>query len=54
MKMRRKSDQPTKLCKTCGRPFVWRRKWARDWEQVQYCSHRCRTARDVSNSQEIR
>ncbi|WGT49210.1 MULTISPECIES: DUF2256 domain-containing protein [Thioclava] len=42
MKMRRKSDLPTKLCASCGRPFAWRKKWARDWESVRYCSDRCR------------
>jgi hypothetical protein len=42
MKMRKKSDLPQKLCSTCGLPFTWRRKWARDWEQVKYCSDRCR------------
>ncbi|WP_210402026.1 DUF2256 domain-containing protein [Thioclava sp. F36-6] len=42
MKMRRKSDLPTKLCASCGRPFAWRKKWARDWESVRYCSERCR------------
>ncbi|MDX2237587.1 MAG: DUF2256 domain-containing protein, partial [Hyphomonadaceae bacterium] len=26
----------------CGRPFAWRKKWARDWEAVKYCSDRCR------------
>lgn len=25
--MRRKSDLPSKPCRTCGRPFTWRRKW---------------------------
>ena len=38
-----KQDLPTKLCTTCGRPFTWRKKWARDWEQVRYCSDACRT-----------
>ncbi|MBD3674218.1 MAG: DUF2256 domain-containing protein [Planctomycetaceae bacterium] len=38
-----KSRLPSKICKVCGRPFVWRKKWARDWEQVKYCSQRCRT-----------
>ncbi|MBA2638143.1 MAG: DUF2256 domain-containing protein [Solirubrobacterales bacterium] len=33
---------PTKTCAACGRPFAWRRKWARDWEHVRYCSQRCR------------
>ncbi|TAL29899.1 DUF2256 domain-containing protein [Phenylobacterium sp.] len=42
-KMRSKSDLPTKLCVVCGRPFTWRKKWARDWVNVKYCSDRCRT-----------
>ena len=43
-RMRKKSELPTKTCPVCGRPFAWRRKWARDWEQVVYCSLRCRRA----------
>ena len=39
-RMRRKADLPTKICATCGRPFAWRRKWARDWDEVKYCSDR--------------
>ena len=35
-------DLPTKICAVCGRPFVWRKKWARDWDAVRYCSERCR------------
>jgi hypothetical protein len=41
---RRKADLPTKICVVCGRPFSWRKKWARDWENVKYCSERCRAA----------
>lgn len=41
-KRMRKGALPTKLCVTCQRSFTWRRKWARDWEQVRYCSERCR------------
>ncbi|WPZ36861.1 DUF2256 domain-containing protein [Thalassobaculum sp. OXR-137] len=41
----RKPTLPTKICAACGRPFAWRRKWARDWESVRYCSDRCRQAR---------
>ncbi|WP_375588371.1 DUF2256 domain-containing protein [Hoeflea alexandrii] len=37
-----KSNLPQKLCATCGRPFTWRRKWARAWDEVKYCSNRCR------------
>lgn len=42
--MRKKADLPTKVCATCRRSFAWRRKWARDWEAVKYCSDRCRGA----------
>jgi hypothetical protein len=41
-KMRKKSDLPTKPCATCGRPFAWRKAWAKVWDEVRYCSDRCR------------
>jgi hypothetical protein len=41
-KMRRKADLPTKTCVTCGRPFAWRKKWAAVWNEVRYCSEKCR------------
>lgn len=31
-----------KICARCGRPFAWRKKWAREWEHVKYCSDACR------------
>jgi hypothetical protein len=31
-----------KTCAVCGRRIEWRAKWARDWEQVRYCSAACR------------
>ena len=37
-----KAALPSKPCAACGRPFSWRRKWARDWAQVRFCSDRCR------------
>ena len=42
-KMRRKSDLPTKTCAACGLPFTWRKKWERDWNNVKFCSDRCRS-----------
>ncbi|MGP1355559.1 DUF2256 domain-containing protein [Roseicyclus sp.] len=42
--MRKKSDLPQKTCATCGRPFAWRKKWARVWDEVRHCSDRCRGA----------
>lgn len=44
-RMRRKGDLREKLCAACGRPFVWRRKWVRNWDKVRFCSDRCRRAR---------
>lgn len=45
----RKAELPTKVCPACGRPFAWRKKWAKVWESVRYCSERCRTARSAPN-----
>ena len=41
-KMRKKADLPTKVCPVCGRPFAWRKAWAKVWDEVVYCSDRCR------------
>jgi len=42
MKMRKKAELPQKICAVCALPFCWRKKWQRDWEQVKFCSERCR------------
>ncbi|MDE4134446.1 DUF2256 domain-containing protein [Phaeobacter sp. QD34_3] len=52
-RMRKKSELPSKICPACTRPFVWRRKWARDWEQVVYCSARCRSAAKAGSAKKI-
>ncbi len=39
-----KAELPTKPCAACGRPFAWRKKWERDWDNVRFCSDRCRAA----------
>jgi len=41
----KKENLPQKLCAHCQRPFTWRKKWARNWEEVRYCSDACRTGR---------
>ncbi|MBD0274829.1 MAG: DUF2256 domain-containing protein [Acetobacteraceae bacterium] len=41
----RKPNLPERTCAACGRPFAWRKKWARDWELVRYCSGACRDGR---------
>lgn len=37
-----KSALPSKPCQACGRPMTWRKAWARNWDEVKYCSDRCR------------
>ncbi|MCH2233370.1 MAG: DUF2256 domain-containing protein [Crocinitomicaceae bacterium] len=42
MKGVKKSNLPEKVCPVCKRPFSWRKKWEKNWEEVKYCSERCR------------
>lgn len=50
MKGVRKQNLPQKTCMACGRPFTWRKKWARDWEHVKYCGERCRRSGTVKGA----
>jgi hypothetical protein len=34
-----------KTCESCGRTIEWRKKWAGVWDDVRYCSDRCRRRR---------
>jgi hypothetical protein len=42
MKMSKKANLPSKVCVHCQRPFTWRKKWEKVWDEVKYCSDRCR------------
>ncbi len=33
---------PQKNCSSCGRSFTWRKSFAKNWEDVKYCSNACR------------
>ncbi|MFM7471044.1 MAG: DUF2256 domain-containing protein [Nodosilinea sp. LVE1205-7] len=44
-KQQLKANRPAKLCLVCQRPFTWRKKWANCWDEVKYCSERCRRDR---------
>jgi len=37
-----KSYLDSKICPVCGREFSWRKKWERNWEEIKYCSEKCR------------
>ncbi|AYF86783.1 DUF2256 domain-containing protein [Pseudomonas sp. JS3066] len=38
----KKTELPSKVCPVCDRPFLWRKRWRRCWDEVRYCSERCR------------
>lgn len=44
-----KSDEAarheSKLCASCGRRMTWRKQWARNWDEVKFCSDACRKRR---------
>jgi len=31
-----------KVCASCGRAMSWRKAWAKNWDEVKYCSEACR------------
>lgn len=41
----RKRELPEKTCPVCQRPFQWRKKWAKVWDEVKFCSNRCRQSK---------
>ena len=39
------AEPADKVCEGCGRTMQWRAKWARNWNEVKYCSDACRKQR---------
>ena len=40
--MIKKQNLPSKICIVCERPFTWRKKWQKVWNEVKYCSEKCK------------
>tara|TARA_B100000965_G_C19458772_1_gene698720 strand:- start:259 stop:414 length:156 start_codon:yes stop_codon:yes gene_type:complete len=40
--MIKKENLPSKVCIICQRPFSWRKKWEKVWDEVKFCSKKCR------------
>ena len=38
----KKANLPTRICEVCEKPFSWRKKWKNNWDNVKYCSKKCR------------
>ncbi len=47
------SAVPTRSCAGCGRTITWRKKWARDWTSVRWCSDACRRAGRSGQDREL-
>ncbi|MEX2668890.1 DUF2256 domain-containing protein [Candidatus Uabimicrobium amorphum] len=48
--MKKKRDLPQKICVVCKKPFAWRKKWQKVWDEVKYCSERCRRNRNKAET----
>ena len=42
-----------KVCATCGRTMEWRKSWAKNWDEVKYCSDKCRGAKPKEKDREL-
>lgn len=46
-------DTPkTKSCVRCGRRMTFRRRWAKNWSQIKYCSDQCRNSGSKNTHEE--
>lgn len=50
---KQKGNLPTKVCIVCNRPFTWRKKWERCWDEVTCCSKSCNSKRRGNNQSNI-
>jgi hypothetical protein len=49
--MRKQNGLPVRICLSCGKPFTWRKKWKTVWNEVRYCSERCRRSKQAAAAQ---
>ena len=48
-----RANFPQKNCSSCGRSFTWRKSFAKNWEDVKYCSNACRKRKLSKIDQQI-
>ncbi|MDA2967881.1 MAG: DUF2256 domain-containing protein [Actinomycetota bacterium] len=48
-----KNGHPPKVCAACNRPFEWRKKWERVWDEVRWCSDACRSDGSLVRQQNL-
>ena len=44
----KKTHLPEKICIVCKRPFMWRKKLKKAWDNVKYCSKKCQKNRKIT------
>ena len=54
MKKLTKENLPSKICQTCKKSFVWRKKWEKVWSEVKFCSDKCRLEKNQTDKQKLR
>ena len=47
---KKKGQLPTKICEQCNRPMEWRKSWEKNWEEVKFCSDKCRRLKKTKTS----
>lgn len=43
----------SKPCAVCGRMMQWRKSWAKNWDDVRYCSDACRKRKHSSHHERL-
>lgn len=44
-----KRNTETKTCAICGRSIEYRKKWTAYWDEIKYCSEKCRRNKNGEN-----
>jgi hypothetical protein len=47
------APEEDKVCARCGRRIAWRKKWARSWAEIRYCSDGCRKLRSSAVDRQL-
>ncbi len=45
-------ERAGKVCAACGRRMEWRKSWAKNWDEVKFCSDSCRAHRGGGGTDE--
>ncbi len=46
-------ERAAKSCAACGRAMEWRKSWAKNWDEVKFCSDKCRGAKLSAEGKEL-